>query len=86
MVGIGAEEVTSLLCHSDVSSPGCIHDAWKQFTVAFFIFKAKEEDFDTWVWPGCALGLKTSAPIISIIQIPAAWMLWQVNYEFFVFL
>lgn len=38
MVGLGAEEVTSLLCHSNVSSPGCVHGAWKQFTVAFFLF------------------------------------------------
>lgn len=49
MVGLGAEEVTSLLSHSGVSSPGCVHAihfvfiAWKQYAVVFLFSKQRRK-------------------------------------------
>lgn len=48
VVGLGVEEVTSLrltqVCHLQV-----VFVVLGSNTLVFFIFKAKEEDFDTWV-------------------------------------
>lgn len=70
VVGLGAEEATGLPL-SGVSSP-----------VEFMVFGTVVVSFPKQrrriLIPGhdfgCVLGLRTSSPIVSIVQIPAAWV------------